>query len=258
MATVTQRIKSIKQPRGGYLPIKLFKESTLGGEELVDLKSKNVHPSIIGSAVDYLTRFYSGGCTAEEAFEVSLKGARNLMMFERPGEAICIVAYDEKLSDAVIISACFLASLDVAYRAGPHFYNPKSNCYPNKHTIEVIRKLVERSLKFIETHGGVKLKGFKLDSTSYTEYINNGEGDFITEDGLWDMKVSVKKPDNKHTLQLMVYYLMGMRSESLMKYFSNIEKIGIYNPRLDKSYTLEIKNIDKAVIERISKEVIGY
>ena len=40
--------------------------------------------------------------------------------------------------------------------------------------------------------------------------------------------------------------------------FENIKKLGIYNPRLNIVYTLDMKLINKDLIETISSEVIGY
>ena len=73
MSSVTARIKDVKQPYGGYL-----KPSAM---ERVDMKDdnvlaevENVHTSIVGMAVDYLTRFMMG-TPVEEAFQISLMGA---------------------------------------------------------------------------------------------------------------------------------------------------------------------------------------
>lgn len=59
--SVTQRAKTVKQPWGGYIKRVDFDEKTLGsGEE--DLHEKeNVHASLIGLSVDYLTRFMLTG-----------------------------------------------------------------------------------------------------------------------------------------------------------------------------------------------------
>lgn len=59
MYSVTARIDSIKQPRGGYIkPSEFDVEYFNDGIELYD--SENVHGSIIGMTVDYLSRFIIG------------------------------------------------------------------------------------------------------------------------------------------------------------------------------------------------------
>ena len=69
-------------------------------------------------------------------------------------------------------------------------------------------------------------------------------------------KVSKSKPTKDHTLQLLIYSIMGKKS--IHKEFENIKKLGIYNPRLNIVYTLDMKLINKDLIETISSEVIGY
>ena len=71
-----------------------------------------------------------------------------------------------------------------------------------------------------------------------------------------DFKVLKKDPTNKHTLQLLMYYIMGMHSVN--RNFENILYLGIFNPRLNKVYRCEIEKIDKSVISQIEKEVICY
>ena len=73
MASVTQRIKEIKQPTGGYLNIKEFKCIKL--KNLNELNPiENINPTLIGLAVDYLSRFMVTKDVVE-AFKVSSLGA---------------------------------------------------------------------------------------------------------------------------------------------------------------------------------------
>lgn len=52
--SVTHRIKTIKQPRGGYLNLNLFSIISLSEHCNMALDSnENVNASLIGSAVDY-------------------------------------------------------------------------------------------------------------------------------------------------------------------------------------------------------------
>ena len=54
-----------------------------------------------------------------------------------------------------------------------------------------------------------------------------------------------------------MYYLMGINSTN-EKYFKDVEKLGIFNPRLNSVYLLEIKKISSEIIKEISEKVIGY
>lgn len=59
MPSVTQRIKMIKQPRGGYINPKCFTVRETSGAPLHDIK-ENVNAGIVGMVVDYMTRAMSG------------------------------------------------------------------------------------------------------------------------------------------------------------------------------------------------------
>ena len=71
MSSVTHRIKNeIKQPRGGYIgPTKFTVVDLQDGKQLHE--EENVYGSLVGSAVDYLTRV-DLGAPAEEAFQYGL------------------------------------------------------------------------------------------------------------------------------------------------------------------------------------------
>lgn len=82
MSSVTQRINEIKQPSGGYI-----KPSQLEVKELNDGKilfeNENLHASVVGMTVDYLTRL-SMGTHVDEAFYISLQGAMIASSFGIP------------------------------------------------------------------------------------------------------------------------------------------------------------------------------
>ena len=76
MKSVTQRIKEIKQPTGGYINPREFKIIEL--EDQIELNNEeNINPGLVGLAVDYMTRFMSNG-NIEEAFKISLMGAQKI------------------------------------------------------------------------------------------------------------------------------------------------------------------------------------
>ena len=78
MVSVTQRIKEINQPRGGYLPIKLFSAERFEDHRVLN-PVESVSPSLVGICVDYLTRFMKGA-EASDAFRISLLGAQMVGM----------------------------------------------------------------------------------------------------------------------------------------------------------------------------------
>lgn len=74
MSSVTKRISEIKQPRGGYIKPSQFSVHKMDDECILN-ESENVHASIIGMTVDYLTR-YAMGAELLDAFKISCMGAK--------------------------------------------------------------------------------------------------------------------------------------------------------------------------------------
>ena len=249
MASVTQRIRAIQQPYGGYLKPSEFKIIEYNDNNT--LAEENIHSSLVGLAVDYMTRYVMGS-PLEEAFKISLIGAKLIDELEEATELLNNI---DGLNSKSVFYACKLVGYDVCYRAGPMGYKPVDDIEADDDTINNIIIMVKRSIEFFNEYGPIILDGFTFEG-GYTKIITTGDGDFLTKDTLWDFKVSSKKPTSVHTLQLLAYYIMG--SHSIHKEFDDIEKLGIFNPRLNCVYLKDIKDIPKETIEEVSKEVIGY
>lgn len=248
--SVTQRISKISQPRGGYLKPKDFERIELTNNNAL-YTEENIHSSLVGLAVDYLTRFMLDK-DVEKAFAISLLGA-SLGDFGNIAEKF--LTKIKGLDDQSIICACKLVGFDVIYRAGFMGYKPVDEINPDEKTVFNIREMVSRSLAFFEKYGPIMIDGFTFEG-GYSSTVSAGDGDFLTEDTLWDFKVSTKEPTNKHTLQLLIYYIMGLHSKH--KYFQNIKKIAIYNPRLNVVYIKSLDEISIDIIKEIEEKVICY
>lgn len=252
MCSVTQRISKIKQPRGGYIKPKQFEQTMLDGGGIDELHPKeNVSPGLVGTVVDYLTRFMSG-TSAEEAFKFSRMGAdivQQIDLFES------LIPNVRGLDDDSIKAAVKLSRFDSAYRAGYIAYGPVKDITPDEYTIENIRVMVERSLRFFEQYGPKVLDGLTFEG-GYTGYVATGDGDFLTNDTLWDFKVSKLKLQSKYTLQLLMYWRMGLHS--IHPEYENVKYLGVYNPRMNVVYRLAVTDIPADVISTVEHEVIGY
>ena len=277
--TVWQRAQSVKQPRGGYVRPSQFKVIEYDdGITLYDWE--NIHPSVIGMVVDYLTRFSVCMEPVEEAFKISLFGAKRAEEYGDKGayeyaKELSQMIFD--LDDTSIIAACRLVSFDIWYR------NPieaiKSGGFstiePDKKTCCNIRTMVERAERFFLEVGFVidteitfepengdiadykaMIESGKGQYGGYTPTVCSGDGDFMTEDTLWDFKVSKNAPNSTQTLQLFMYWIMGQHSGR--DEFKNIDNIGIFNPRLNRSYVLNIAQISKVSLREVEEQVIGY
>lgn len=80
MFSVTARIRTISQPKGGYVSPSLF-HVTEYDDGIMLPEIIPAFRGTVGMAVDYLTRFMMG-CTKEEAFAISLDGARKIDQFD--------------------------------------------------------------------------------------------------------------------------------------------------------------------------------
>ena len=115
--------------------------------------------------------------------------------------------------------------------------------------------MLKRVQTFIEAYGPVVQDGFRFDG-AYTDLITDGDGDFLTQDTVWDLKVIKSKPNAKQTLQVLIYYLMGKASTN--PNFNSINKIGIFNPRLNQAYILNLEKMASETLDEVSLDVVGY
>ena len=250
MASVTQRIKEVKQPYGGYLKPRLFQKEACT-DDIVLYPEENISPGLVGIAVDYLTRFMMTH-SAQDAFSISLTGA---ILIGQQQQAARLLDEIRGLDDQSITCACKLAGYDVCFRAGIAGYRPVEGILPDADTIFNIKTMVRRSLSFWKAHGPLIKSGFTFEG-GYTETVDSGDGDYLTENILWDFKVSKNPPNTKQTLQLLMYYIMGCHS--VHSEYQSIQYLGIFNPRLNLIYTYPVKEISPEVIQEVEANVICY
>lgn len=133
--SVTQRIKQVKQPRGGYIKPKELTVVSLGDGAAALNPVENVHASLMGLAVDYMTRFMTGA-PATDAFAISLMGAQIIGEMDLAQE---LLAGIKGLDDESIVRAVKLSGFDVCFRAGIMGYKPVQNINPDADTIANVR-----------------------------------------------------------------------------------------------------------------------
>ena len=278
MTSVTARIKQIKQPRGGFIKPSEFTPILLEDDQILN-EEENIHGILVGLCVEYLTRLIVTN-DRMEAFRISIQGAKRAEGFGEIGLLEVLLNLLEGvrgLDDQSIINACKIVTFDTWLRNPGKAKQTKgyNEINPDKSTVENIRILVKRSLSFFEIYGPVVKDGFTFEPVApnddefyemklfkghtyggYTHTVQSGDGDFLTEDTLWDFKVSRSKPTSQHTLQLLMYWIMGQHSGQDV--YKLIDKLGIFNPRFNTIYTIDVNNISKEVIDTIENEIICY
>lgn len=257
MSSVTQRIKVAGQPHGGYLPVKSLQKTEY--DDGLVLSEENLSPITVGSAVDYLTRYMIIG--SDDAFNISLKGAYIAESFGYKGayeEAFDYLHDLTTLNPDTITAACRLTAFDMYFRNPNHAWEirPAYMIKPDDATVHNIEVMVNRSLAFFEKNGPVTATEFTFEGGGYTDEVDTGDGDFLTKCGLWDMKVSKDKPKSANTMQILMYYIMGKHSDQDI--YKTVDTIGIWNPRLNCSFSIDAKDIDPEVIQTVERNVICY
>lgn len=249
--SVTQRIKQVQQPRGGYIKPKELTVVSLGDGVAVLNPVENVNASLMGMVVDYMTRFMTG-TPVTDAFAISLKGANIIGEMDLAQE---LLAGIKGLDDESIVRAVKLSGFDVCFRAGIMGYTPVQDINPNTDTIANVRVMVQRALHFLDVYGPKIQDGFTFEG-GYTDTVSTGDGDFTTTDTLWDFKVSKAPVKKEHTLQLLMYWRMGLHS--VHSEFHDVKYLGIYNPRRNEVSRIAVADISQDVIDEVESEVIGY
>lgn len=259
-STVTQFAEITKQPLRGYVPVNVFKKKTYNDNKKLNI-GENIHKSIMGLCVDYLTR-YMVDKNKEKAFEISLRGLslmpegvrREIGFYESAEEVLRDI---NGLDETSIKRACLLCCFDQCYRVGISYYKGFNinMVLPDENTINNIRVMVERACSFINSYGTITEYGYTFDG-GYSLKIRNGDGDYLTEDTIWDMKVSTKPINIIWTLQVILYWILGKHSKQ--DCFKTINKIGIFNPRENVVYIAKISDIPTDIIKDIEDDVVGY
>lgn len=258
--SVTERVKRVKQPYGGYVNPRNMGIEKLDecDDRICDILNENISPTLIGLVVDYLARIILGE-KKESVFHIALKGAAIIDEKERDNRrtqtknALRIIKKISSIDNESIKYACRLVQYDSWGRGGVSELNWYLS--PNQYTLDNIKCMIHRCTVFFEKYGPIIESGFTFEG-GYSHVITSGDGDYISNDTIWDFKVSKNLPSKENTLQLMVYYIMG--KVSTKDIFNQIKQIGICNPRLNIVALKRIKDIDNKVLMKIADKVIGY
>ncbi len=251
MASVAKRVREVKQPKGGYIRRKDFSVDTFN-DSIVLKENESIHGSLVGLVIDYMTRFLLG-LSKEAAFEIPLHGAALINDSFNAYKFLSKITGNNAES---IYNACKLVGYDVCARIGVSEYKPVEEILPDHDTIENIFTMINRCVNFWKKYGPVSRMGLFFTSAEMS-IITSADCDYLTKDTLWDFKVLKGEIKSRHTLQLLVYYIMGCHSE-YKEEFKSIKRIGIFNPRYNKAYLLDVSSIPSETIDLVSRDVIGY
>lgn len=256
-ASVTGILANIKQPRGGYLPLSNF-DIESHCDDLRVVGDYNIAPSLVGLAVDYGTRIALGN-DPEETFKVATVGAGMVGASDVAESLIADIdaagLKSGEIDEKSVVSLCKLSGFDSAFRAGASAYRPVSEINPDRQTIEDIGNLILRTKAFFDASAEPVIAGFTFEG-AYTDDAGASDGDYICGNTLWDLKVSKNEPTIKNTMQVLLYYLMGLRSSK--DGFKAVTRIGLFNPWLQKSWSISVLDLDESFLSMVENDILGY
>lgn len=251
MFSVSAMAAQAKQPNGGYLPVSLFRT--------LEYDDGNTTPSIsaeyagaVGTVVDYMTRFAMTG-DKQAAFSISLAGAAKVA---HGADAIRLLDKVTGLNEQSLCAAFELVKYDVALRQGAAAFVPTEAKAPPKEVLLATAIMIQRTIAFFHAYEMPDLNGFTMDG-GYSRLVSSGDGDYVTETTLLDMKCTSGNLNSRWALQLLMYYIMGYQSYN-SSYFRKLKRIGFFNPMKNTLYYYDIKEIPNEILYKVSRDVIGY
>lgn len=145
--TITTLSNKVKQPKGGYLPVKSFKEIHYDSKNEL-FPDENVSKSLIGTTVDNMTRILLGA-KSKKVFQPAINGmmAAKVDIF---GDSFDLIDVVTGLDDDSILATFQLSIYETIYRSGYRSSINLENNLPNNHTIENIKEMINRSLAYFK------------------------------------------------------------------------------------------------------------
>ncbi|VEU76073.1 hypothetical protein [Mycoplasmopsis columboralis] len=256
-ASVKSATRIIEQPSEGFLKTTDFQKIRI--QDGIQLhKEENIHGNLTLPAIDHLTKFMLGE-NIISAFWLSWCGSYSKYLDWKEIKYLKnyyqLINEITGLDDQSIINACKLVSFDICSYWTTDVYKPIEEINPDAETIENIRTIVQRNIKFFHEFGPILSTEFPVEDKN--EEVNIfGEIDYVTYDTLWIIKPFKNSFRKERRLELLMYYIMGWHSE--MEMFKKINKIGYYNPRKNIVYTMDIHRIDPELIKWVSEFVLKY
>ncbi|GCE63871.1 hypothetical protein [Candidatus Mycoplasma haematohominis] len=263
--TPEERVFFYEQPGNGVLDPALFTTTKLpttleiGDEEFTS-------SLLISIASVYLFRFIKLEAEPEVIFKLALKIANTYS--DDPEidytenwrhNSKVLLSYVRGLDDDSIVSTVRLAGFNSYYSdvdAGIESVNVGAK------SMNDIRDLFERICDFSDLVGLVN-DASELDFSKVRAdcvFINVVDRHFVAGDTFWHIKAF--RPGeglNKvETLELLVFYLFGLRSDKNKELFKDIKKLGIFDARTNTTFVINVSDIPKSAIDEASQKVIGF
>ena len=284
MATVTQvaKHKETNMLATQLIPTEKFEVIKTGRIPPYPAEKENVPPDVMGSAVDYYTRYLLTN-DFRKSFKYAIRGV-DICVKEPKSKGEHDYA-EEIWSDAVLVGekygksptrALSLAWFDSYYRCGI----PRKPYDVEDEDRENLNYMSRSCADFVKTLGDVVDVGTELKNDKAMTTISVmscgiepvdipcegivGDIDILTTKALIDIKTTkgAQKSDvlkREAKMQMALYYLLGLRSEDeqIRQAFERLEKLAFFNPRYGVGYVIDIADIGQKALNTIALSVLG-
>ncbi|KAA6404599.1 hypothetical protein [Candidatus Tokpelaia sp.] len=252
---------------------------------LPEIKIDNRFASIIGTSSEFIAAYaLHGYAKCESYFELARTGARGMDKYaalsgltahfeaDAGADIVSLKSYN-KITKDFTLKICRLAMFIAFFRAGTNIFAKKAAAL-NRHEwvlgrvpdpryfnltddiYEAIRFAVQ---SIMETYKLVKPE-FSLHfcREAFGEIIVTGDGDLYGVDFIGDLKFSLRnKPDRSWLQQLVLYWILKVRTDHFENRPCAIDKISVLNSRTGQLYVMPIALIPNPVIFNAETVFIG-
>ena len=283
MNSVTDIIKIIDQPYGGLLPISKFVESRV--DDSYGTLICSMQPLYVGKTIDSALHLLVGK-EPEKVLADALKGYNTRVealanKYRNPAEsesqlelyiqqedikkhvdvAHMLSVIREAVEKTDVVTVLNETYGIIQYEEWNTRLSTKYNFASINDTIKTVPKgdmkklyiMLYRTLKWLQRYD-YRVQDFKFYPDGYTDTVQYGVGDFICNNIMFDVKCTKNKPTSQNTVQILVYYCMGLRSNN--KLYKHIKQIGLYSPITNTEWIMDVKDIPVESIQYIN-DIIG-
>lgn len=197
---------------------------------------------------------------------IGLDTLTDKLLIEKINRLNDILLNENSLITAIIEESYFLVMIDdlikgetpvstfinnINFDDGSLDYKPKAIIKNLTTNYPAVVRLIIMLSKNVETELNARSQDFKINSLvkyNVDESITVlGEMDFDCNDEIIDVKVSKYEPNKNQLIQLILYYIFNQNK--------NIKQLTIYNPLLNKSLSIETKDI---IVDDNLNELINF
>lgn len=244
---ISELARKLPQPRGGYLPINRMDRKIIvpDDDNIIAGIQGDMDPMTEGIAVELLAMTAPG--------KTSLKDLKAIfavprLRAEAYGDYLSQVRDDTKLKrkyvkavDADLRLMCGISNpadpeyYRAAYRVSSHARTPfRGISDASRDSAMVLSREASRARVAIGLAGGRRANYHVDIPMPDGGGLDSAECDFMSEDCIYEIKCSRRACDAKHSLQVLLYFLLARRAG-----MDDIKYICLVNPKLNTSWTCE-------------------